>query len=264
MPAPRTSRLLVLIAVAALLVGAGCRTNNDDDDIDATTPPEETPSVESVADFQLVGRIDESFAGQLPPVDLPEEELDLDADATPSPGTSPLATPVGTTPTQGGILRLILEDASPDLRQACGLEEDDVVQVYWTTNTFFEPGDVLDDVEDEIEDRIAAIVGKIFRSSGAADTDTEATATPEGTASPAETGTPSAQVEATDCLLVAEQIGFTRTTLPTPRAAVRRTAAPTPVRTASPTPAPTDTATPEATETEEPEPEPTDTDTATP
>jgi hypothetical protein len=249
MPASKISRLLALFAVALLVFGA-CRNNNpddDDDQVETTEAPDPTPSIEAVADFQLVGRIDEAFAGQLPPVDLPDDDLELDTDATASPGTSPGATPagtpVGTTPTRGGIIRLEIEDLSDDLEQACGFGADSIVELYWTTNTFFEPGDVLDDVEDEIEDRVAAITGRIFRSGDDADVLTPEPTT-EATGSPAATGSPSASVEASDCLLVAEQVGFTSTALPTARPVAARTAAPTPARTATATATPARTATP--------------------
>lgn len=245
MPATRTSRLLALTAAAILVIGGSCNRGNDEpEDVDVTDAPVETPHVEAVADFQLVGLIDEAFAGQLPPVDLPDDfDLDDDDDTKTSP--SPAASPVGITPTRGGIIRLQIEDLSEGLSDACGLAADDIVEVFWTTDTFFEPEDVLDDVEDEIEDRTAGMVGKIFRTEGADDTvDDTPEATAGATGSPAATGSPEARAPATDCILVAEQIAFTQTTLPTPgpRAVTRRTAAPTPVRTTTPTPKPTATA----------------------
>ncbi len=267
MPVTRSSRLLALSAVGVLLVAAACTGGGDDDDAspDITDPPEQTPSVETIADFQLVGIIDEAFAGQDPPVDVDPTDLDVastpDPAGTPgtSPGTTPAGTPVGTTPTRGGIIRLTIEDLSEDLQEACGLGPDSVVHVYWTTSTAFEPGDVLDDVEDEIEDRTVAMSGAILRIDDGGDGDlstpqstTESTpsgtTTPFDVGSPSATGSPSTSVEASDCLLVAQQIGFGTTALPTPRprTGTRATTAPTPARTASPTPRAT--ATPEDTD----------------
>jgi hypothetical protein len=273
--------MLALIAVSLLMFGFTCGKDDPDTDaVDVTDPPTKTPSVEAIADFQLVGRIDEAFAGQDPPVEVDAADLTAPTTAAPSvdpastAAASPTGSPVGETPTRGGIIRLEIEDLSQDLIDACGLAQDDVVHIYWTTSTAFDPASVLDDVEDQIEDRTAGVVGTILRidDGDAAISSPEATAgtattTPflSTTGSPSVSATPQATVEAGDCLLVAEQVLMTTTVLPTPRPrAATRTASPTPAaRTASPTPERTATPTPEETdepteppETEEPTEEP--------
>ena len=261
-------RTLAVIAVAAILVAGGCNRGGDNDaeeTLDVTEPPEQTPSIEAVADFQLVGLIDEAFAGQGPDIDLPDDtgfEPTETTDPESTAEATPAGTPVGSQPLQDGILRLTLEDVSEDLTQACGLEPEDVVEVFWTTNTYFEPADVLEDIEDEIEDRVAAITGAVFRGGDDDDGGLDLN-TPQPTVDAASTATPAGTAAAdavpdTDCILVAEQVGFGTTVLPTPRPVIRRTAAPTPVRTATPSPTRTPTPRPNT-----PTPQPTTTVPAT-
>lgn len=279
-PADMRSRLLVLAAVGALLMGAACNRGDNDDDATPlpTDAPETTPGIESVADFQVVGTIDEAFAGQVPPVTIPSE-FTTEPSTTPgaSPATSPASTPVGEQPTRGGIIRLVIDDLSDDLGDACGLEQDDVVHVWWTTDTYFQPGGVLDDVEDQIEDRTAAMLGTIYQVDGGLLADEPDPATPTPAGSPEGTVTPGttdgnadedgADVEleaGSDCLLVATQIGFGQTTLPTPRP--RSTPARTstaPARTSTPSPTATRTPTATVDPTDSPEPDETDEPTET-
>jgi hypothetical protein len=231
---PKTQRFFAAFAIAVLSVAAGCNGSNNDDpspEPDITEEPTETPSTETIGDFQLVGTIDEAFAGEEPDIDITGTE---DVETTPGP------TPAGQTPTTGGILRIQLDDLSEELATACELAADDLVELFWTTETRF-PADVLDDIEDEIEERVAGVTGAIFRASDATD-DVGATASPEAGG---------------NCVLVADQVGFTTSaTLPTPRSTVRRTTAPVPTRTPSPTPK--STKSPTAAPTEEPTDEPTD------
>jgi hypothetical protein len=241
-------KLLATLALITLAL-AGCNRGGDDGASDPTDEPEATASINAAADFALVGTIDEAFRGEEPDIELPTSGTDLDdAGATAEPS------PVGGTPAEGGVLRIVLDDASEDLTEACGLDTDDIAIVYWTTNTFFEPTTVLDDIEDEIEEETAGITGTIYRS-GDADIDAStpgpteaATTSPLATTSPASTGRPGPVFDDdNDCVLVAEQLGFT-TTLPTPRprataappaatATPRRTATPIPTRTPTPPPA---------------------------
>lgn len=281
MPRSRRSRLAALVGAAALLFAAGCNRGGEvDNDLDPTTSPDSTPSVEAIADFQLVGTIDEAFSGEEPPIDVPSGDLFPDATDEPlgtaSPGTSPLAsptpegTPVGATPAVGGIVRINVQDLSQDLRDACGLAPEASVEFFWTTATRFEPASVLDDIEDEIEDRVAGVTGTIFRnpddddnsgvlSSPVAPTTTGSPSTTDGIAS---TTSPGLAIGGQDCILIADLIGLTTSTrLPTPRPrpVVRSTPTPTPVPTATPTP----TATPAPSPTSTP-PTPTPTVTITP
>ncbi len=255
MPAARKLRLVALVGLAALLIGAGCNRGDDtDDDVDVTEAPSPTPSVEAISDFQVVGRIDESFVGEEPPVDVTDVDLDV-ADASPSPEP----TPVGAPAPQEGVMRIQIEALNDDLKSNCGLDVEDFVNVYWSNDTYFEPASILEgfeDFEDRIEERTTGVTGVIV---GGPDDDDEALETLEptldATAEASPTGSPDADATAqdSDCVLVAEQVGFTTPRLPTPRPAVR-TAAPAPVRTA--TPAPTRVVTPTPVETEEPEESP--------
>ena len=252
MPVSRKLRFVAVLGLAGLLMGAGCRSGDDtDDDVAVTEAPSPTPSIEAVGDFQLVGRIDEAFVGQDPDVEIGPVERELDVD---EPSPTPAGTPAGEAAPRGGILRIEIEDLTEDLTDACGVDADDVVEVFWTTQTFFEPATVLDDfadLEDDIEDRTAGISGSAFRSPDAEEGPelelTPPAPTAGGTGATGATPSPGADTTPvdTDCILVADQIGFTITTLPTPRPVARRTAAPAPapVRTATPTPVVTRTPT---------------------
>ena len=79
-----------------------------------------------------------------------------------------------------------LEAVNQDLTDACGIEANDLIEVFWTTNTFFEPEDVIDDIEDDIEDRVAGIAGRIYtEGEGGLDL---ATSSPLATGSPSGSG----------------------------------------------------------------------------
>lgn len=295
MPGSKALRALAIITICLLSFGFSCGNDDPEDTtIDSTDPPESTPSVEAISDFELVGNIDEAFAGMDPPVDIPDSSFEPDSTDAPSgtdDGTSPTpfltpsgtSAPSGQSPTRGGILRLEIEDLSEDLAQACGLSADSVVHIYWTTTTNFDPADVLDDVEDSIEGETTGITGTVFRvdGSGGIDSDSEPSETVDIDSSPdasgatsspslSPSGTPSTNFGSQDCLLVAEEIFFT-SVLPTPRApGATRTTAPagTPRRTSTPTPKVTSTPKPTSTtkatlkpsfpaETDEPTDEPT-------
>ncbi len=217
MPTDRKT-MVAAVSLVALLFGA-C--TSGDDKSDATQTPRRTPSVEAVADFQLVGTIDEAFTGSEPLIEIPEGGVSGSADA--SPTGSPGATPVGETPARPGVLRIVIDDLNEELSESCDVSADSSVDVFWTTDTRFEPGDDLDDIEDAIEGRVAGISGSIYRTSGSDD----------------------------DCVLIAEQVGLTTGSTPsTPRPVIRRTASPTPQRTATATPSASKT--PKASDTPEP------------
>ena len=219
-------RLVAVLCVAALAVVA-CTNKKDEDE---TTPqPSATAAVRAVAEFQLVGTITKAFSGAEPPIATGRDVQIF------GPTSSPERTPVGGQPSEPGVLRIDVEDVNQELTDECGIADGEDARVYWTTDTSFDPDDVLDDVEDDIEGRVAGISGNVFRA--AADGDDS-------------------------CVLVAEQVGFEadRTSAPTRAPSVRRTSAPTkrpeateeptdePDETKKPRKTPTDTATPTAQE----------------
>jgi hypothetical protein len=257
---PRVRQLTCVLGAVLLLAATAC--TRDKKESETTPRPSQPPRAELVGDFQAVGKIDEAFAGEEPDVQIPDTDSDPDEEI--GPDASPTSTPVGVEPAVGGILRITLEDISDEAGQACGLDAEDTVEVFWTTQTRFDVSGALDnDVEDEIEDRVAGVSGRAYRAPrdldeeiiftpGPTDSTEEtepadlASASPFSIGSPGADETDEAETDAGDCILVADQIGFERT-LPTPRPVVRTTAAPTPVETKEPTPEPTDT--PEPSET---------------
>lgn len=245
-----------IAAVVVLVLGA-C-TNGDGDE--QTTPqPSEPERVEVLSDFQLVGEIDEAFAGAEPPVDVP------DADESPAPEeedvTGPTLgpddeTPFGSTPATGGVMRVTVEDVSEELSTRCGVIAEDAVDVYWTTGTSFDPDDVLNDIdgiEDEIEGRVAGVAGRILSEDGGdaprptVSVDTAEDDTTEATGSPDLFDTEDLRSdEGSDCLLVADQVGFESDSLPTP-SQTSRPAAPRVIETPEPTREPEKTEEPDKT-----------------
>jgi hypothetical protein len=257
----RITRFAAVLAVAVLLTGT-CTNKNKDTDV--TPRPTVTPFVENVADFQVVGKIEHAFAGQEPPIDIfNASEPDTNEPDTNGPTLEP--SPVGDSPSVPGVLRMNIEDASSGVADECGLAAGADVVLYWTVNTLFDPPDVLDDIENEVEGRVAGASGRVYRveSDGslvAPEPTDEPTASDEqGLAdeSPFSIGSPDAGTvpDATsDCVLVADQVGFTSdstsglSTSP-PRPAVRRTAAPTskPEKTEEPSDEPKETKKPSKT-----------------
>jgi hypothetical protein len=206
-------RLVAVLSIVALCTAA-C--TNDKKDAEITPQPTDDTRVEQIAEFQLVGTIEKAFASIETPVALPADDA-----AVSGPTTEPAATPVGEEPSVPGVLRVNVEDANEELNDACGVAVDQDVRVYWTTDTSFDPSDVLDDteadLEEGIEDRVAGISGRVFRA-GRRDLDTpepdetdETTEDPDLTdASPFAIGPPDAGEDAdlAGCVLVADQIGF--------------------------------------------------------
>ena len=242
-----TKRRFIVVLAVAVLAAAAC--TRGDDEAEVTPQPTDEALVEDVARFQLVGTITKAFAGIEPPIDVPSE----DATVT-GPTDEPDETPVGSQPATPGVLRIELEDANQDLTDACGIAEGQQAVVYWTSGTSFDPEDVLDDVENEIEDRVAGISGRVFRptSEVADDEASEPTEEAEPTeqpdladASPFAIGSPDTEGsvfgDEGNCVLVAEQVGFEEDEPDETRApSVRRTAAPTARATETPEPDATD------------------------
>lgn len=237
---------LACLATAVLLVAGACRGASDEVEPSPTADATATP-VAAEADFQLVGTIDEAFAGPQPDIDItdrPGDEAQPDLDdpdpaspqataataATPAASPTPAATLIGEEPEEGGIMRIVVDDVSASLSEECDIERDDEVIVYWTTGTFFTPSSVLDDIEDSIEEETTGISGTIYTDDG-------------------------------ECVLVAEQVGFTNV-LPTPRPRATTTSAP--ARRSTPTPTATATEAPTATPKATTKPSPTVTATSAP
>ena len=233
---PTPLKIVAAFALTAALAAGGCTKKADDtNNTPETAEPTSTPSVQAVGDFQVVGNVDHAFVGAAPAVDV--SDVDTSVEASASPGAT--ATPDGAKPASGGVLRLSIEDLSSDLKDACNVDQGSKIDVYWTINTSFSPADIVSStlgIEDRIEGRTAGVSGAIVRSGSGVSS--LGTPTPEASA-PASTD--DAIFGSADCVLVADQIGLTRSaTLPTPRARSTRTAtpAPTPAPTATPTSTP--------------------------
>jgi hypothetical protein len=219
----RASRPVVLLASVVLVLCGACRSSNENNVPTNSPAPTATSPVVSLGTFQIVGTVEHALVGIGPGIDVSGAVVQ-GASTTPEPS------PVGTSPPQSGVVRLKIEDLSDDLAKSCDVSGDDVVLVFWTVDTRFDPPNMIDDIEDRIEGRTAGISGTIFRKPSAQ----EGLGAARGSALPA--ASPSPAVAGTQCVLVADQIGFTRTTLPTPRSTARSTAAPTRAVTTSPTP----------------------------
>src|SRR5688500_11126888 len=115
MPRKPTARMLAACGLAAVLIAAGCNRGGDDDpDVEVTDAPSPTPAAEAIADFQIVGRIDESLVGQEPSIDTSEVDFDVDfddddADASPDVSPTPEPTPVGEQAPEEGVMRVEAE-----------------------------------------------------------------------------------------------------------------------------------------------------------
>ena len=232
-----SSKLAAAAATVVLLLGAAC-TRGGDDDEETTPAPTQPDRVEVADDFQLVGRIAEAFTGAEPDVEVPEREsVDVEDDDADGPTLSPQDESVGGTASIGGVMRITIEDASNALSAECGTAAEEDVDVYWTTDTSFDPDDVVEDVdarnEDGIEGRIAGVSGRILLvadEQGEITSEAEPTVEPTDSEDDAEldeseaTGSPDffgsedlrSDEGADDCVLVADQIGFESPTLPTP------------------------------------------------
>jgi cell division septation protein DedD len=228
---PSTVLRLVAVAVIALaLVASGCR--RGDNEAEESPTPEATEGVERSDEFQLVGRAEHAFLGTTPGVDVSD---DL---------TLPPAVQGTATAPEPGVLRVLLSDVSVSLRDKCQADADDRIEVFWTTQTRFDPVMLRGDIEETLDGRMIGAIGTIFIAPDVTDDDFDF-GSPAVTGSPAATGTPGATPLVTGeinerCVLVADQMGTTAT-LPTSRP--RGTATPTPTVTPTATPSPTPTPT---------------------
>lgn len=235
------SRLTAVLLCAAVLVSIGCRRAGDE----ATPTPEaeETPSVRTAGDFQLVGRAEHAFLGEGPGIDVPAR----------GPAASPLpGLQGGVSPPDEGVMRILLDDVSDELRNRCDADRDDRINVFWTTDTVFSPTLIQGDIEARIDGRIIGALGRIFivpeRAPDEPILGLEETATP----SPAG-ATPGAGGEVNEsCVLVADQVGTSTISAPRPRVTARPAPTPSPTPTATPTASPTASPSPTATATGSP------------
>ena len=275
-----TSRKLAAAGAAVvLLLGAACTRGGDDDD-ETTPAPTQPERVDVADDFQLVGRIEEAFTGAEPAIEVPDresaaiddEDAALEDEDAAGPTLAPQDEPFGSTPSVGGVMRITIEDASNALSAECGVAAEEAVDVFWTTDTSFDPEDVLEDVdarnEDGIEGRIAGVSGRILLTS---DDRGEITSEPEPTVSVDDaeleaTGSPDdffdseedlrSDAEGSECVLVADQVGFESSALPTPSTTSgtrRPTVATTPEPDDTPEPTEKPRSTKEPRETDEPD-----------
>lgn len=234
-----TRRLVAVLSIAALSAAA-C--TNKKKDAEITPQPTDRSTVEQVSDFQIVGTIEQAFAGAVPPGDIPTD----DVAAVAGPTDSPSATPVGDRASINGVLRIDTEDVSKELTKDCGVQAGQSVDVYWTNDTRFDGSDVLDEVnldeadldaseiEDAFEDEVAGVAGRVYRAGD------EPAGIRRGT-------------DGVGCVLLADQVGFEQAgTSPTVAPAPRRTSAPTaepdePDETGKPTAEPDETEKPKKT-----------------
>lgn len=248
----RAVRRATVVAVAVLLVAAACSKKNNPPPT-VTEPPSETPSVQSVGDFQLSGSVDHAFQGIGPPIAVALAGVNVG----PTPGTS--GPTGGATPTPGGtstsplqgVMRITLTGVSSTLTDKCGAGKGDKVIVYWLTDTQFDTSFLgTASLETALEGKSVGIAGSIF---SAAETNPPGLGLPTPSALP----TPGAGGLNTNCSLVAQHVSPGTAPLPTVRPRVTRRPAATPRRT--PTPTPKKTATPKPTATATPTPTPTPT-----
>ncbi len=228
----------ILIASLLLLAGA-CKIGKGSPTPSPSEPPTSTPASQALADFQLVGVAQHAFVGVGP---------GIDTTGTSSPDTSlPSPTNASTTtfgsPSQNGVMRVRIDDASDSLKTNCSAAQDGTINVFWTTATQFDTALLQTDLESALEGHTVGVVGRLFlNQSAGSDLLTPPTASPEATASPSATANP-------QCVLVADQIGTSNGTIPTaipsrhtfrtPKPPVKATASPSVAPTTSPSTAPT-------------------------
>lgn len=229
------------------MLSAGCKIGKSTPTPSPTEAPTATPSSQSIADFQLVGRAVHAFVGVGPGIDTsgttPTSE-------SPAP-TQATSTTFGN-PTERGVMRVMLDDASDSLKTNCGAARDESAIVYWTTDTQFDTSLLGSDLESSLEGRSVGVVGRVFTASQTSDQ--------VGAASPSPSSSPGSALSS-DCVLVADQIGTSNGTIPTAQPVIRsrRTARPTVTPTASPTAKPTASPTAKPSPSASPAPTPTST-----
>jgi hypothetical protein len=252
--------LIRTLCAAALLAGLVACSKGTPAAAPQTEPPTATPGVQASGDFQLAGSVDHAFQGVGPPVQVALAGVSL----TPSPaaGSGPTGASGGTiggAPTQQGVMRITLDNVSTTLHDQCGANTGDKVNVFWLTDTQFDPsllgGTTM---ETSLEGRKIGVAGSIFAAGAQPSSNF-------GLPSPSASPLATAGALNTNCTLVADRVTSGTEVLPTvrprtrtgtattapatpratvrPTATVRATATPTPRHTASPTPAPTPSAT---------------------
>jgi hypothetical protein len=223
------TRVLRTILIASLLLAAGaCKTGKNTPTAAPSEEPSSTPTSQSLADFQLVGSAQHAFVGVGP---------GIDTTGTPQETSTPAPTNASTTtfgsPSEIGVMRVRLDDASDSLKTNCAAARDETINVFWTTATQFDTALLQTDLESALEGHTVGVIGRLFlNQSNGSDLIGEASASPS--ASPSATANP-------QCVLVADQIGTSTGTIPTaiPSQRTFRTARPTVRPTATATTAPT-------------------------
>ncbi len=257
-------RTFALVLIALTLVFSACKSNNNNENSpEPTDEATATPSVQSSGDFQLVGAAQHAFVGIGPGIDLSAAEAapaatdSTDFNASASPEVTTSGSSESSTPSQFGVMRVLIDDANDALKSTCSADRDGKVNVFWTTSTQFDASLLSDDLESALEGRTVGIVGRIFMTSG--DTTGDTSLLGDTTASPDESPSETASPVNPDCVLVADQIGTSSGTIPTPaqRRAPVVTTAPTATPTATPAPTSTATTSPSATTTTAPSASPT-------
>lgn len=229
-----TRRLFTLVTCVLLLAAFGCRRGQPETTEEPTEEPSPTPAVESLGEFQLVGTVQQAFLDVIPNIDIPEGEQPPLEEGT--AGRESTNVP--------GVMRVSLEAFSDNMRDRCSADPEDRFNVYWTTNTLFDPVYVeATDIETRLEGRELGIIGTVYErpadtggeefefDSPAPDQTGEATTAPPASSPQAEPGASDLEGEDT-CVLIAEQVGTSTGELPTP--GPRRS--PTPTTRPSPTP----------------------------
>lgn len=216
-----TRAFRTLLIVALLLTAAACKKGNNTPAPSATEVPSASPASQSLADFQLVGRAQHAFVGVGPGIDTSQSPA-----TTSTPGPTNASTATFASAPQMGVMRVVIDDASDALKSNCAAARDETINVFWTTATQFDTALLRSDLESSLEGSTVGVVGRIFTGQQASDLTGGASASP--------TGSPAATANAS-CVLVADQIGTSSGTIPTPRFRTTRTSAPTAAPTLRPT-----------------------------
>lgn len=89
-------------------------------------------SVDFTGSFELTGEVTDADRGRTPDVDIPGISEDEPSEAARQPEDP-------------GLLQVEASSAGEMLASDCGTDEGDVVEVFWTNDTYFDPPDVLED-----------------------------------------------------------------------------------------------------------------------
>lgn len=214
-----TPRLLAVVSCVALMAAFGCRRGQPEATEEPSPEPSPTPSVESLGEFQLLGTVQQAFLDVMPDIEIPpSEQPPLDE------GTAGRVSPEAP-----GVMRVSLEAFGDNLRDSCDADPEDRFNVYWTTDTLFDPVYAeADDMEASLENRELGVIGTVLRRPEAEEEFEFDTPSPEATGVPDPgPGVSDAEGEQT-CVLVAEQVGTSEGDVPTPRPRTTRRATPSP------------------------------------